>query len=173
MIKEEELVGLAGQLQEACLARGVTLSVAESCTGGLVAHLITSVPGSSGYFAGGGVTYSDQLKQRLLGVPPATLESHGAVSAQVAVAMADGARVAFDTDLAVSVTGVAGPDGGSDAKPVGLTYVCVATPTGHRVQRFQWTGDRRANKMASADAALRMLLATVAAGGDGSDGSPP
>jgi len=161
MADEEGLLALAGQIQEACLSRGLTVSVAESCTGGLLGHLLTDVAGSSGYFHGGALTYHDGLKQSLLGVPAETLRAHGAVSAQVALAMAIGGRRSFATDLCVSVTGIAGPDGGSPAKPVGLTYICVATPTGSEVRRFFWTGDRRANKSSSADAALRLLLAAA------------
>jgi len=94
----------------------------------------------------------------VLSVPDATLQSHGAVSAQVAVAMADGALGAFGTDVSVAVTGIAGPTGGSDKKPVGLTYVAVADAAGHDVRRFLWSGDRAANKRAGAQAALELLL---------------
>ena len=145
-------------LQDACLARGLTVATAESCTGGLVAHLITEVPGSSGYFRGGVVAYSDSVKASLLGVPDEALARHGAVSAQVAVAMAVGARSRLHADLGVGVTGVAGPDGGTDSKPVGLVYVAVAGEGAPSVQRFMWPHDREGNKRASAEAALRMLL---------------
>ncbi|MEO7117765.1 MAG: CinA family protein [Candidatus Limnocylindrales bacterium] len=154
-----ELVELAARIQAACLERGLTVSTAESCTGGLIGHALTEVPGSSAYYVGGAITYSDALKAESLGVLPATLVAHGAVSAQVAVAMAEGARRAFGSDLAVSVTGIAGPDGGSGAKPVGLTYIAVADGDGHDVQRHSWPGDRSENKLASANAALRALLA--------------
>lgn len=148
----------ARSLQDACLARGLTVAAAESCTGGLVAHLITEVPGSSGYFLGGVVAYSDGVKAAQLGVSHAVLERHGAVSAQVAVAMAEGVRDRLGTSLGVGVTGVAGPDGGSDAKPVGLVYIAVAGDGAPVVQRFTWPHDRGGNKRASAEAALRMLL---------------
>ena len=151
----------ARRLQEACLGRGRTVATAESCTGGLVAHLITEVAGSSGYFRGGVVAYSDDVKRTFLGVAEEALTAHGAVSAQVAVAMAEGARSRFGVDFAVSVTGVAGPDGGSDAKPVGLVYVAVCGGPAPVVQRFAWPHDREGNKRASAEAALRMLLAAV------------
>ncbi len=153
----------ARRLQDACLARGLTVATAESCTGGLVAHLITDVPGSSGYFRGGVVAYSDDVKASLLGVPSEALSRHGAVSAQVAVAMAEGARARLGSDLAASVTGVAGPDGGTDAKPVGLVYVAVAGGDAPVVQRFTWPHDREGNKRASAEAALRMLVEAVEA----------
>lgn len=149
------------RLQAACIARGLTVATAESCTGGLVAHLMTEEPGSSAYLRGGVVAYSDEVKRKLLGVPAEVLAAHGAVSAQVAVAMAEGVRARLGTDLAVGVTGIAGPDGGSAAKPVGLVYVAVAGGLAPQVRRFTWPHDRAGNKLASADAALRMLLQTA------------
>jgi PncC family amidohydrolase len=154
----DPLVGLAERLQGVCLGRGVTVAVAESCTGGLVADAITDVAGSSGYFAGGVVSYSNEAKEALLGVPEPVLEAHGAVSAQVARAMAEGVRARFGVALAASVTGIAGPDGGSEAKPVGLTYVAVADAGGVDVRRYVWPGDRAANKVSSASAVLELLL---------------
>jgi PncC family amidohydrolase len=150
---------LADRLQARCLERGLTVATAESCTGGLIAKTITDIPGSSGYFAGGVVSYSNEAKRRLLGVPAAVLDAHGAVSAQVAKAMALGARERFGVDLGVSVTGVAGPQGGSPAKPVGLTYVAVSDGRGVEVRRFVWAGDRAENRERSAQAALELLLA--------------
>jgi PncC family amidohydrolase len=154
----EQLVGLAQRLQASCLARGLTVAVAESCTGGLVADAITDIPGSSGYFLGGVVSYSNDAKVALLGVSAEVLASHGAVSAQVGRAMAEGTRERFSADLAAAVTGVAGPDGGTEAKPVGLTYVAVADAAGADVRRLVWSGDRAANKEASAAAVLELLL---------------
>lgn len=159
----DPLVEHARRLQDACLERGLTVAAAESCTGGLVAHLITEVPGSSGYFRGGVVAYSDDVKRAALGVTDDVLRAHGAVSAQVAVAMAEGARARLGTDLGAGVTGIAGPDGGSEAKPVGLVYVAVAGGPMPVVQRFVWPHDREGNKRASAEAVLRLLL--EAAGG--------
>lgn len=153
------LVDVARRLQERCLAAGLTVAAAESCTGGLVTHLLTEVPGSSAYLLGGVVSYADRAKIELLGVDADHLAAHGAVSAQVARAMAQGARDRFGADLGVAITGVAGPDGGSDAKPVGLTYVAVADEAGVEVRRLQWSGDRSANKRDSAGAALELLLA--------------
>ncbi len=155
----EELEALAARLQAACLAAGLTVATAESCTGGLVAHLLTEVPGSSGYFRGGVIAYADAVKVAQLGVPREVLAAHGAVSAQVAIAMAEGVRARLGTDLGVSVTGVAGPDGGTASKPVGLVYVAVAGGGGAppEVRRFQWSGDRTQNKLASAEAAMTML----------------
>lgn len=153
----DPLVEQALRLQEICLARGLTVATAESCTGGLVAHLITEVPGSSGYLRGGVVAYSDAVKAVLLGVPDATLRAHGAVSAQTAAAMAAGVRERLGSDLGVAVTGIAGPDGGSGAKPVGLVYIAVAGGREPTVRRFLWPHDREGNKRASAEAALAML----------------
>ena len=158
MNEHDELEGLAERLQLACLEAGLSLATAESCTGGLLGHVLTAIPGSSHYYAGGAITYSDALKRDVLSVPDATLQAHGAVSAQVAVAMAAGALGAFGTDVSVAVTGIAGPTGGSDKKPVGLTYVAVADAAGHDVRRFLWSGDRAANKRAGAQAALELLL---------------
>jgi PncC family amidohydrolase len=160
----DDLVGLAQVIQERCIAAGVRLSTAESCTGGLIGHALTEVAGSSDYYVGGVVSYSDAVKAGVLSVPLQTLERHGAVSAQVAVAMAEGVRQALGTDLAVAVTGVAGPGGGSAAKPVGLTYVAVADADGHDVRRHVWSGERRANKLASAQAALSLLLERIGEG---------
>jgi len=159
----DHLVDLAARLGARCAALGLTVATAESCTGGLVAHLITEVPGSSAYLRGGIVAYADEVKRSILGVPAEVLVAHGAVSAQVALAMADGVRQALGTDLAVAVTGVAGPDGGSEAKPVGLVYVAVVGLGASDVRRFHWSGDRAANKRSSAEAALSMLLERASA----------
>ncbi len=149
---------LAARLQRLCVARGLTVATAESWTGGLIGHVITEEPGSSAYFLGGAVTYADAVKAAILGVPESALRAHGAVSAQVAAAMAEGARTRYGADLALAVTGIAGPDGGSEAKPVGLTYVALADAAGAQVRRFQWHGDRAANKVRSAEAALQLAL---------------
>lgn len=161
---DQELLELAERVGATCRESGRTLATAESCTGGLVAHLITEVPGSSEYFLGGLVTYADGVKMSLADVPRPVLEAHGAVSAQVAVAMAEGARRRLGVDVAVAVTGVAGPAGGSEAKPVGLTYVAVADAAGDAVRRHLWTEDRSGNKRASAAAALTLVLERLAAG---------
>ncbi|HET9458194.1 MAG TPA: CinA family protein [Candidatus Limnocylindrales bacterium] len=169
----DPLVGLAERLQGLCLGRGASVAVAESCTGGLVADAITDVAGSSGYFLGGVVSYSNEAKERLLDVPAAALAAHGAVSAQVARAMAEGVRVRFAAAVGAAVTGIAGPDGGTAAKPVGLTYVAVADATGVEVRRHQWSGDRAANKQASAQALLELLVERVEAADGRGDASAP
>ena len=158
------LVALAEQLQGICLGRGLTVALAESCTGGLVATTITDVPGSSGYFLGGVVSYSNEAKVAFLDVPEATLDAHGAVSAQVARAMAAGAQARFGADLAASITGVAGPDGGSDEKPVGLTYVGLASGVEVDVRRYQFAGDRAGNREIAARAVLEWLVEAATAG---------
>ena len=155
---DDRLVALAERLYRTCLDRNLTIATAESCTGGLVAHAITEIPGSSACFRGGFVTYADDVKRDQLGVPQELLDAHGAVSAQVARAMAEGARSRLGASVAVAITGIAGPAGGSAEKPVGLTYVGVADDDGVDVRRHLWTGDRSANKLDSAIAALELLI---------------
>ncbi|HEX8025382.1 MAG TPA: CinA family protein, partial [Candidatus Limnocylindrales bacterium] len=144
------LVALAERLQGLCIGRGLTVATAESCTGGLVAESITAVAGSSAYFTGALVTYADEAKVALLDVPAELLAAHGAVSAQVARAMATGARARLGTSMAISITGIAGPDGGSEAKPVGLTYVGLADEAGVDVRKHTFTSDRAGNRHAAA-----------------------
>jgi nicotinamide-nucleotide amidase len=146
------------------LERQWTISSAESCTGGLFMHRLTNVSGSSAYFLGGVVAYSNEIKHSVLGVQENSLNVFGAVSEQVAAAMARGARAIFGTHMAIGITGIAGPGGGSAEKPVGLTFIALTTPDMSLVQRFQWTGDRIANKEASANAALKMVLDYLDAG---------
>ncbi|MCU0611105.1 MAG: CinA family nicotinamide mononucleotide deamidase-related protein [Candidatus Eisenbacteria bacterium] len=130
---------------------------AESCTGGLVAELLTSVPGSSRYFPGGVVAYSNELKQSLLGVSRELLDRHGAVSGEAATAMAEGARSRLGAEWAISVTGIAGPDGGTADKPVGLVFHGLAGPAGVEFSRHTLGGDRTAVRTASARLALDLL----------------
>lgn len=155
---DPELRALAERLQGLCLGRGLTIGLAESCTGGMVAATITAVAGSSGYFRGSIVSYANSAKIDVLGVPAETLASHGAVSAQTARAMAVGARERLGVDLAASVTGISGPDGGSDDKPVGLTYLGLADAGFTDVRRQQWAGDRDSNRRESVRAVLRWLI---------------
>jgi nicotinamide-nucleotide amidase len=135
----------------------LTLSLAESCTGGLIGHRITDVPGSSDYFMGGVVAYSYDAKEKFLNVRHDTLYDFGAVSPETAVEMARGARRAFGTDVAISVTGIAGPGGGMPDKPVGLVYICLSTRSFERTAKFVWDKDRAGNKWDSSEAALTML----------------
>jgi PncC family amidohydrolase len=138
--------------------RGWTLAVAESCTGGLLGHRITSVSGSSAYFEGGVLSYSNEAKELILGVPHGTLVQHGAVSGETALAMARGARRLLGTDIAVSITGIAGPTGGTPDKPVGLVYIALAAEDAELLEEHVWSGDRTANKEQSAEAALELIL---------------
>lgn len=139
-------------------ARSMTLAAAESCTGGLVADRLTNVPGSSDYFVGGVVAYANSVKTQTLGVLPETIERHGAVSRETALEMARGARMLLTADIAVSVTGIAGPGGGLPGKPVGTTWIGLAAPDGAWAHLFTWDGDRLQNKAYSAEAALQMVL---------------
>jgi PncC family amidohydrolase len=139
-------------------SRGWTLATAESCTGGGLSDAITDVAGSSDYFLGGVVSYSNAVKESLLGVDPAVLAVEGAVSGPVARQMAEGVRRALGADLGVGITGVAGPGGGSAEKPVGLVFIAVSGPGGTELRRFQWDGDRVSNKRHSVAAGLEMLL---------------
>lgn len=136
----------------------VTVAVAESCTGGAVTARIVSVAGSSGYLQGGIVAYSNDAKQRLLGVPEEILANPGAVSAECAAAMAEGARRALGADIAVSTTGIAGPGGATARKPVGLVYLGLATPAGVEAHEHHFAGDRAAVIAAATEAALQLLL---------------
>ena len=140
-----------------CDDRGLTLATAESCTGGLVAARLTSVPGSSRVFRGGVVAYSDDVKRAELAVPTELLERHGAVSAEVAAAMARGARERLGADVAVSVTGIAGPDGGTPEKPVGLVYLHVEAPDGGRGRELGFPGDRASIRARSVVGALHLV----------------
>ena len=138
--------------------RHLTLVTAESCTGGLVASRITDVAGSSVYFMGGIVAYSYEAKAALLGVSWDTLNGKGAVSKETVIEMARGARKALGADIAVSVSGIAGPGGGTPDKPVGSTWIGLATPSGEEARHFVWDGDRIRNKQLSSEAALQFIL---------------
>jgi nicotinamide-nucleotide amidase len=140
-----------------CRGRGLSLATAESCTGGMVAQRLTSVPGASDVFLGGVVAYADSIKEAELGVPADVLGRHGAVSAETAAAMAQGARGRLGADLAVAVTGVAGPGGGTPAKPVGLVYVHVAGPDGEHARELRAHGDREDIRRRATVTALHLL----------------
>jgi nicotinamide-nucleotide amidase len=141
--------------------RGLTLATAESCTGGLVSARLTDVPGSSAVFVGGIVAYSNDVKAAQLGVPEAVLREHGAVSAETAAEMARGARERLGADVAVSVTGVAGPDGGTEEKPVGLVFLHASGPLGERHLRFDFPGDRATIRGRATVAALHLVRRLV------------
>jgi len=142
--------------------RGLSISVAESCTGGLLSKLITDTPGCSAYFQGGVISYSNEVKIKLLGVSPETLEKFGAVSANTALEMADGVRRALSTDIALGVTGIAGPGGGSPDKPVGLVFVALSRAgADSKTMEFHFKGSRQEVRRQSAEAALALLMETM------------
>jgi len=161
---DDVLVAAARRLGRKLSDRGWQMAVAESCTGGMLGHAITQVPKSSDHFLGGIVSYSDEVKEALLGVSPRLIEQVGAVSAEVAEAMTSGVLDRFPVArLAVAVTGIAGPDGGSAEKPVGLTYVAAALRDGPAtVERHVWPHDRDGNKRASVLAALELAARLTA-----------
>jgi nicotinamide-nucleotide amidase len=148
---------LESVLGKLLLEKGATVATAESCTGGRIAHRITSVPGSSAYFKGGVVAYSNEVKVNVLGVNPVTLEKYGAVSSEVAEQMAEGVRRALNAGYAVATTGIAGPAGGTADKPVGLCWFGIATPEGIKTFSRQFTNDRNGNIAAASSVALNAL----------------
>jgi len=160
---DETLPSACGKLLRAA---GLTLALAESVTGGLVGHLLTEVPGASDYFERGVVVYSNRSKTELCGVPDGLLRAHGAVSEPVAVAMAQGIRERSQTDLGLSLTGIAGPTGGTSTKPVGLVYVALAGPGGVRCERYVFAGGRSVVKLRAAQRALTLLWERLRLGVD-------
>ena len=149
---------LASELGRLLSARGLTLALAESCTGGLIGSLITDVAGSSDYFLGSAVTYAYSAKEHILGVRHDTLLAHGAVSAETAAEMAQGARRIFGADIAAAVTGIAGPGGGMPGKPVGLVHIHLSVADAEIGERHVWDADRMGNKLLSAEAVLRLVV---------------
>jgi len=152
--KGPEIATRVGRL---LVAKGWTLSTAESCTGGLIGHYITNVSGSSDFYLGGIVAYANRVKQTILGVSEELLRTCGAVSPEVALAMAEGVRRELGTHIGLSVTGIAGPTGGSADKPVGTVFIGLAGPLGAKVRHYCWSEDRVGNKRLSAEAALALL----------------
>lgn len=155
---------LAAEVIQQLQRRGLWLATAESCTGGMIGHLITEVPGSSAVFAGGVIAYANEAKMSLLDVPAGMLGMYGAVSRETALDMARGVRLALGREMdaakliAVSATGIAGPGGGSAEKPVGLVWIGLSAEDYAGAWRYVWAGDRAANKRASAEEALRLAL---------------
>jgi len=154
MINSELLNKVSYELKK----QHLTIATAESCTGGLFAHLLTNISGSSEYFDRGVISYSNTSKTQLVDVPENLLKKYGAVSEEVAHAMAEGIRTRAGVDIGVSTTGIAGPTGGTKDKPVGLVYIGVATRNAVVVKRFLFSGDRLQNKEQACDAALSLLL---------------
>lgn len=154
----DPMLTLAAELVAAATAAGKTVATAESCTAGMVASSIGAVPGASAVLRGGAVTYCDAIKHKVLGVSEETLSLHTAVSRQTAAEMAEGARRLYDADAAVSLTGYAGPDGGTDDDPAGTVYIGLSTAAGTTVERRSFEGDRNEVRTAAAARALELLL---------------
>ena len=138
--------------------KGQTLAVAESCTGGMIGHLITNVPGSSAYFSGGVIAYANEVKVEVLGVSPATLETFGAVSKETVQEMAKGIRALLNADVGISVSGIAGPDGGTKEKPVGTVWIGLGTPNYDLAKDFLFSGDRESIKQQAAMSAMEIVI---------------
>lgn len=151
----EEVVG------HLLLAKKRTLALAESCTGGFISHRITRIAGSSAYYLGGAVTYANEAKTKFLGVSPATLEKHGAVSEQTALEMSQGIRERTGATIGIAVTGIAGPGGGSPEKPVGTVWLSIAGPLSHQARRWQFHGERERIILGASQAALNWLRLTL------------
>lgn len=150
------------ELHELLLSKHMTISTAESCTGGMIAHLITSMVGSSDYYKGSVVSYANEVKMNVLGVEADALAEFGAVSQAVVVQMAEGVRRLMHTDIAVSTSGIAGPGGGTDEKPVGTVWMAVATPSATFAHCFHFDGDRLAVIDQAANAALHFVINSIA-----------
>lgn len=152
---------LAKRLGRRFTEKKLTLSVAESCTGGMIGAAITAVPGSSAYFKGGVVSYSNEMKHNVLGVPKLVLEKKGAVSAEAVRAMVKGVRRLCKTDCAIAVSGIAGPDGGTKKKPVGLVYVGIGAGKKVQVFKFYFRGDREMVRKQTVEEALEKMIEEV------------
>jgi len=154
----QKLVGL-------CIERNIRLTAAESCTGGMISAYITSVPGSSAVFDGSLVSYANSVKVQMLGVPQEIIDSRGVVSADAVAYMSKGALRRFEADLAIAVSGIAGPGGGTPEKPVGRVYICVRTKDDRKIERFDFSGDREEVRMATAYHAMKFALEMINNGG--------
>lgn len=150
--------GIVEEVAKLLKERKMWIATAESCTGGLIGHTLTNVPGSSEYFKGGVIAYSNEVKMKLLGVKRETLMKYGAVSSYTAEEMAKGVKELMEVDIGIATTGIAGPTGGSEEKPVGLVYIGLATDGGIEARRFVFDGDRLQNKESFCEAALNMVL---------------
>lgn len=161
-MNESELDHFAVKLGCCLNKQKLTLSVAESCTGGLIGHQITNIPGSSDYFRGGIIAYADRIKEQILGVPGTVIKQPGAVSRPTVEQMVRQVASLFNTQCAVAVSGIAGPGGGTPAKPVGLAWIAVLSPGGITAQEFHFSGNRKQIKNQAACAAFNMLLSELA-----------
>jgi len=157
-VTEREDIERVQQVGRLLVARGWMLATAESCTGGLIGHLLTEVSGSSDYFAGGVVAYANEVKLGMLKVPTRDIQRYGAVSASVARTMARSVRNLLGVEIGLSATGIAGPTGGTPDKPVGTVYLGISSPLGEAIEQHIWPYDREMNKLASARRALDMVI---------------
>ncbi len=157
-------MNLLNKVSDILKKQHLTIATAESCTGGLIAHTLTNISGSSEYFDRGVISYSNTAKKELLGVPEKILQQYGTVSEQTAQAMAQGIRTRAHVDIGLATTGIAGPTGGTKDKPIGLVYIAVATEKKVMVKRFLFSGDRLQNKEDTCTAALSLLLETIEKG---------
>ena len=161
MIKDE-IIASGGKLERildiALKEKNLTLALAESCTGGKLASLITAIPGCSSYFKGGIVCYSNEIKQNILGVDSSVLEKHGAVSRPVVEAMIEGAKRIFNADCVIAISGIAGPGGGTPEKPVGTVWIAVAYKGLNKSKKFQFSQDRESNILSACNSGINMLL---------------
>jgi nicotinamide-nucleotide amidase len=151
-----------GVFPRTMIDKGLTVSVCESCTGGMLSSMITARPGSSRYFGGGVVAYSNNVKERIVGVMRSSLQRQGAVSARVALEMAAGVRRKMKTDVGIGITGIAGPSGGSRTKPVGLVYIAVVYQRQSLVKRFRFRGTRSIVRKRACEEALELAIRIVA-----------
>jgi len=154
LIDENLLKKVSNLLKE----KNLTVATAESCTGGLIAHTLTNISGSSDYFDRGIVSYSNRAKTKLLGVPEDILKKYGAVSKQVVKVMAESIRIKSNVDIGIATTGIAGPTGGTKEKPVGIVFIAISTSKGTNIRRYQFRGNRLQNKEHTCNAALWMIL---------------
>ncbi len=161
MLRKKIVISPVEKIAELLQSRNETVATAESCTGGLISASFTALAGSSNWFTGGMVTYSNEAKQKLLSVSPEIFDLHGAVSEECAREMAKGARSSLETDWAISVTGIAGPGGGSIQKPVGLVYIGLAGPLGVTVTKNIFPGGRDSVRKATVEKAVSLLLDSI------------
>ncbi|MBE0636748.1 CinA family protein [Candidatus Bipolaricaulota bacterium] len=151
-------MNLGEHIADGCTRRKLTLATAESCTGGGLSHVLTAIPGASAFFIGGVIAYQNEVKIQWLGVPREIIQNQGAVSSPTARAMAEGCRDRFNSDFAVSITGIAGPGGGSEEKPVGTVHIAVAAQERTRSMAYRFSGDRETVRDSAIAAALELLL---------------